>query len=103
MAYLVIVMILVIGGAIVLGALHVRHESSPGSRPSLVAARRTVRQARMASGDLCVCGGTLQASGEVSDKFGDLLGCSDCRRSWTEDGRHVVRRRRIRRPRPGIS
>jgi hypothetical protein len=102
-AYLVIGMIVVIGGAIVLGALHVRHESSPGSRPSLIAARRVVRQARMASGGLCVCGGTLQATEEVSEQFGSLLGCTGCRRSWTEDGRHVVRRRKIRRPRPGVS
>jgi hypothetical protein len=102
-AYLVVGMIVVIGGAIVLGALHVRHESSPGSRPSLIAARRVVRQARMASGGLCVCGGTLQATEEVSERFGSLLGCTGCRRSWTEDGRHVVRRRKIRRPRPGVS
>jgi hypothetical protein len=101
--YVIIGIIVVVGGAIVLGALHVRHESSPGSRPSLIAARRVVRQSRMASSDLCVCGGTLQATGETSAGLGGLLGCTGCRRSWTEDGRHVVRRRQTRRPRPGAS
>jgi hypothetical protein len=92
--YVVIGIIVVVGGAIALGARHVRHENSPGARPSLVAARRVMRQSRMAASDLCVCGGTLQATGD-----GGLLGCTGCRRSWTEDGRHVVRRRQIRRPR----
>jgi hypothetical protein len=101
--YVIIGIIVVVGGAIVLGALLVRHENSPGTRPSLIAARRVVREARMASGDLCVCGGTLQAAGEASAALGGLRGCSDCRRSWTEDGRRVVRRRPIRRARPGAS
>ena len=96
MLYLVIGVIVVVGGAIVLGALHVRHENSPGARPSLRAARRTVREALMANGDLCVCGGTLAATGEISESYGNLLGCTDCRRSWAEDGRHVVRGRRRR-------
>jgi hypothetical protein len=99
--YLIIGIIVVVGGALVLGGLHVRHESSPGSRPSLIAARRTVRESSMVSGDLCVCGGTLAATGQVSARHGGLLGCTGCRRSWAEDGRHVVSRRQIRRPRPG--
>jgi hypothetical protein len=98
--YVVIGIIVVVGGAITLGALHVRHENSPGTRPSLIAARRVMRQSRMAASDLCVCGGTLQPAG---DGLGGLLGCTGCRRSWTEDGRHVVRRRPIRRPRSGAS
>lgn len=101
MQYVVIIIIVVVGGAIALGAQHIRHENSPGDRPSLFAARRAVRQSRMmASGELCVCGGTLQPTGIVSDRFGALLSCSGCRRAWTEDGRKVVRRQ-IRRPRPG--
>ena len=100
MAYLVIGIIVVVGGAIGLGARHVQHETSPGPRPSLVAARRVVRRSRSISGELCVCGGTLRASGDVSARYGALQGCTNCRRSWTEDGRKVVRRK-IPRPRPG--
>ncbi|HEY5359940.1 MAG TPA: hypothetical protein VIJ82_20020 [Streptosporangiaceae bacterium] len=99
MQYLVIGLIVVVGGAIVLGALLVRHENSPGTRPSLTAARRVIRQSRTVTGDLCVCGGTLQPTGEISERFGGLLGCSSCRRRWTEDGRKVVRRQ-VRRAQP---
>jgi len=103
MAYLVIILIVavIVGGSILLGARHVYHESGPGVRPSLAAARRSIRQSRMiASGDVCVCGGTLQPSSRVSGRYGTLLGCTGCRRSWSEDGRRVVVRRPVRRARP---
>jgi hypothetical protein len=101
MVYVVIGIIVVVGGSLLFGAIHIRQENSPGSPPSLIAARRTVRQARMASGELCVCGGTLRPTGQVSDRFGALLGCTGCRRWWTEDGRKtIVRRRQPRRSRP---
>lgn len=105
MVYVVIVLIVVVGGAILLGAQHVMRENSPGTRPSLIAARRVVRQSRGVGGELCVCGGTLQATDEVSERYGALLGCTGCRRAWTADGSKVVRRPRSRRPgspRPGI-
>lgn len=102
MAYLIIGLIIVVGGLALFGAWHIREENSPGERPSMVAARRTMRQSRLvASTDQCVCGGTLQPTGLVSDKFGALQGCDGCHRTWTEDGRTVVRRR-VRRPRPGL-
>jgi hypothetical protein len=97
--YVVIGLIVVVGGSIVFGILHVRHESSPGPRPSLTAARRDLRQSRSVTGDLCVCGGTLQPTGEISAKYGVLQGCGSCRRRWTEDGRKVVRRP-VRRAQP---
>jgi hypothetical protein len=97
MTYVFIILVIVVGGAAFLGAQHVRHENGPGSRPSMFAARRTVRQSRLADSDLCVCGGTLRPSGVVSEQFGTLLSCTGCRRAWTEDGRTMVRRRTTRR------
>jgi hypothetical protein len=100
-AYVIIGLIVVVGGAVLFGAHHVHEESSPGSRPSMIAARRAMRQSRMvASSDQCVCGGTLQPIDVVSDRFGTLQGCDGCHRAWSEDGRTTVRRRRIRRPQP---
>jgi hypothetical protein len=102
LGYLVAIVIVVGGGASALAVLFVRHESRlvhrPSSRPSRSVARRGARPAqRVVPGDLCVCGGTIGQSGQTSDKFGDLLGCTGCDRSWTMDGRKIIRRSR----RPG--
>jgi hypothetical protein len=100
-AYIFIGLIAVILVAVSLGGWHVHSETIPGQRPSMAAARRVVRQSRlMASGDLCECGGVLAPNGQVSERFGDLLGCSDCPRRWTADGRRVIRVTRPRHPRP---
>jgi hypothetical protein len=100
--YLVAILIVVVGGAAGLGYLHVLRENRPGSRPSLVAARRAVRRSVIvAPGDLCLCGGRIDKSGKTSPSFGELLGCEGCNRSWTMDGRRIIRRRpRGQRPTP---
>lgn len=97
MEYIVTVMVIAVLALIVLGIRHVQQENAPGPRPSLRAARLALRQSRiLASGDLCVCGGTLGQTAEISPQIGTLLGCSDCSRCWTMDGRWIVRRRRRR-------
>jgi hypothetical protein len=74
----------------VAGAMHVRAETRPMPRPSRVVVRKVVRRVpRVTPGDLCVCGGTV---GRISGQPGDLLGCTGCNRSWTTDGRKIVRR-----------
>jgi hypothetical protein len=89
--YVVTTLVIVVGGAIVLGLMIVRHENAPGTRPSLQAARRAVRRSRRVEiGDSCACGGTLGKTGQSSDQYGDLLGCTGCSRSWTMDGRKIV-------------
>jgi hypothetical protein len=91
--YVVGVLVLIVGGAVVLGLVVVHHENAPGARPSLAAARRVVwRVEVVAPGDQCRCGGTLGSKGETSERFGALLGCSRCSRSWTMDGRRIRRR-----------
>jgi hypothetical protein len=101
MVYVVIIIVVVVGGSGVLGIHHVRHENAPGIRPSLRDARRVVRRSRiLASGGQCMCGGTLADAGEASSKFGALMSCPDCGRSWTTDGRSIVRRRRVPRRDP---
>jgi hypothetical protein len=93
MLYVVGIIIIAVGGSIVFGVFHISHENSRGERPSLQSARMAVRRARMASGDMCVCGGQLADSAVVSQRYGALLGCSGCDRFWTPDGRRMVRRR----------
>jgi hypothetical protein len=98
---IIIVGIVAVGGSLLFGAYHVREENSAGERPSMVAARRTMRQSRLvASSDQCTCGGVLQPTGLVSEQFGTLQACDGCRRTWSEDGRTALRSRRIRAPRP---
>lgn len=98
MAYLAAALILIVDGAIAAGIVIVRHENSPGRRPSFRAARRIVNPTRRAfSGDLCLCGGTIGRSGKTSDQFGELLGCTSCDEAWTMDGRRVMQRGRQRR------
>jgi hypothetical protein len=96
MLYVVGIIIIAVGGSIVFGVFHISHENSRGARPSLQSARLVVRRARMASGDMCVCGGQLGDSAVVSPRYGALQSCSGCDRFWTLDGRRVVRRRAAR-------
>ena len=93
MGFLAAIIILVAGGAVVLGVTYVRHETRPVARQSPVMARRVMRRrARVAPGDLCQCGGTIGKTGRISGRFGELLGCTGCNRSWTMDGRKIIRR-----------
>lgn len=79
---------------VVLAVFFVRSETRPTSRPSRVLTWRSGPDAQsVAAGDPCSCGGTIGKSGKISPRFGDLLGCSDCTRSWTMDGRRILRRR----------
>src|SRR5262249_11599800 len=55
--------------------------------------RRARRARRVAPGDSCVCGGTVGRTEKTSARFGDLLGCTGCARSWTIDGRRIIRHR----------
>jgi hypothetical protein len=101
--------IFVLIGLIAVGLVrHMRHETRFESRPSLAAARRAMSRSRLvasvASGE-CSCGGMLGPTGTVSARYGPLLGCTSCRRTWTDDGRRVIRRparrgRSARRRRP---
>jgi hypothetical protein len=95
--YLAGIVIVVVGGLIILAVAFVQHELHPAPRPSPVLVRR-MRGARrvrtVAPGDGCVCGGTVGRTGRTSERVGDLLGCTGCKRSWTMDGRRIIRRRR---------
>jgi hypothetical protein len=103
-----IAVVIVVVACLILGAvLYVQHElRGPETRPVPVFARaamrraREARQARAIPGDDCVCGGTIGRTGRISTRFGELLGCTGCRRSWTEDGRRIVRRRGPRQDQP---
>jgi hypothetical protein len=94
LGYIIGTVVALVAVAVGLGVIYVRHENRPASRPSLVVIRRAVpRPRRVVPGDLCVCGGTIGKSGRTSDRFGELLGCTGCERSWTMDGRKIIRRR----------
>lgn len=94
MGYLATIVIVAVAGISAAGYMFVRHETRPVSR-SVV--RKVVGIAPRASeGDPCVCGGTLGRTGKTSPRWGDLLGCTGCDRSWTMDGRRILRR--VRRP-----
>jgi hypothetical protein len=102
LAILVTVLIVVVGGAAGLGYWLVHAETRPGERPVPIIMRRGRKVVRKTMvGDSCACGGTLEESGVVSARFGELLRCDRCRRRWTVDGRRVLARRRPRRNRPG--
>jgi hypothetical protein len=93
LGYLAGIVILVAGAAVVLGVTYVRHETRPMARQSPVLARKVMRRRqRVAAGDLCTCGGTIGKTGRISRRFGELLGCTGCNRSWTMDGRKIIRR-----------
>ena len=96
MDYVVGVLVLVVVAAIGLGLVIIHHENAPGMRPSMAAARRVVWKTQLVSpGDPCRCGGTLTGSEVISERFGALIDCTGCSRSWTTDGRRV--RVRVRR------
>jgi hypothetical protein len=102
LAILVTVLIVVVGGAAGLGFWVVHEENRPGERPVPIIMRRGRKVVRKTLvGDSCSCGGTLEESGVVSPRFGELLRCTSCRRRWTVDGRRVMARRRPRRTGPG--
>ena len=102
MAILVTVLVVVVGGAAGLGYWLVHEEIRPGARPVPTIMRRGRRVIRKTlAGDACSCGGTLEESGIVSPRFGEILRCTSCRRRWTMDGRRVIARRRPRRAGPG--
>jgi hypothetical protein len=90
--YLVAIVIVVVVGSVLVAAKFVSHELHPEPMPSRVFGRRAARRAT--PGDDCVCGGTIGRTGRVSKRFGELLGCTACRRLWTMDGRRVIIRRR---------
>jgi uncharacterized membrane protein len=95
LGYLATFVVVVVVGAVAGGVVFVRHETRAGLRPSPVVARRVVRRPRrVAPGDRCLCGGTLGRTGKTSDRWGDLLGCTGCNRSWSMDGRKILRRPR---------
>jgi hypothetical protein len=93
MGYFAGTVIAVVGGLIILAVAYVQHELRPDSRPLPVFARKKRRVRRVAPGDSCVCGGTIGKTGRTSARFGELLGCTGCKRSWTMDGRRIIRRR----------
>jgi hypothetical protein len=99
LGYLVTIIIVVVAGSILVAVAYVRHEIRPTPLPGRVFGRRAPR---VMAGDECVCGGTVGRSGRVSKRFGELLGCTACKRLWTMDGRRVIRRRRPSYAAPGI-
>ena len=77
MAILVTVLIVVVGGAAGLGYWVVHEENRPGDRPVPIIMRRGRKVVRKTLvGDSCTCGGTLEESGVVSARFGELLRCT---------------------------
>jgi hypothetical protein len=91
LGYLAALVILVAAAAVIGGVAYVRHENRPVARPYPVMSGR-MRRTRVAPGDQCVCGGTIGKTGRISGRFGELLGCTGCNRSWTMDGRKIIRR-----------
>ena len=93
--------IAVVAGLILMAVIYTQHKlHGPASRPAPVygaSAARKVRRARTARraapGDSCVYGGTVGRTGKTSARFGHLLGCTGCARSWAMDGRRIIRHR----------
>jgi hypothetical protein len=85
--------------AMAAGLILVQHElPGPASRPAPVYAASAARRARRARtrwkvgpGDSCLCGGTVRRTGKTSARFGYLLGRTGCARSWTMEGRRILR------------
>ena len=101
LSIVVTIVVLVVLAAAGLGFWVVHEENSPGERPVPTIMRRGRRVIRKTMpGDPCSCGGTLEESGIVSPRYGELLRCPGCRRRWTMDGRRVMARRSPRRPGP---
>jgi len=93
--YLAETIIAVASGLVLVAVSYVQYElHHPAWRPPLVYAAIAARRARrVAPGASCVCGGTVGRTGQASARFGDLLGCTGCTRSWTMDGRRIIRHR----------
>jgi hypothetical protein len=99
LGYLAAIVIAVVVVLVLVAVLYVQHElRGPAERPSPVLARAVRRRVRVAPGTDCVCGGTIGKTGRISARFGELLGCTGCKRSWTLDGRRIIRRRNSPRP-----
>jgi hypothetical protein len=103
MAYFVTAVIVVVLGAGSGMIAIARRESRLVPRPFGVAARRIRRQNLVAEGDKCACGGVVGPSGRQSAKFGPLLGCTGCSRSWTMAGQRLLRRTAPATPQPAVS
>jgi hypothetical protein len=99
LGYLVTIIIVVVVGSIIAAVVYVSHEIRPTPLPSRVFWRRGGQ--RVMPGDNCACGGTIGKSGKTSKRFGELLGCTACKRLWTMDGRRIIRRRRPSYSAPG--
>ena len=100
MGYALVIMLVIVLGFTAILVRFAKHESKlVPRRPSLQAARQTLRKNPriVVSGDQCDCGGILGPSGKYSDTFGPTLGCTGCDGQWTEDGRRI--RTRAVRPR----
>jgi hypothetical protein len=93
LGYVITAVLVVVGAVAVLTVMFVRHENRPTARRRVVVRRSVPRPRRVAHGDQCICGGTVGISGKTSARFGDLLGCTGCKRSWNMDGRRIMRRR----------
>jgi len=78
------------------GAMFVSHELHHESTPLVFRRRAARRLRRVTPGTGCVCGGTIGRTGRISRRFGELLGCTACRRLWTTDGRRIIIQRRRR-------
>lgn len=89
--YLLAATVVVVIGATFFLIMHARSETRMVARPAF-SARRVARRAPVVAGDPCACGGVLGPSGQVSDKFGTLLGCTGCNRTWSVRGRWLVSR-----------
>jgi len=95
MQYVVTAIIVLIGLAAFGLLRHIWHLTRFEPRPSLAAARRVMSRSRLVvsvAGGECPCGGMLGPTGTVSPRYGQLLGCTNCGRTWTDDGRRVIRR-----------
>jgi len=92
MGYLVTIIIAVVAVSVLLAAMFVSYELHHEAIPPRVFRRRAAR--RVMPGDGCVCGGTIGRTGRASKRFGELLGCTACRRLWTMDGRRIIIQRR---------
>ena len=102
MGYVVSVVFVLIALASIGLFHHARRETRFESRPSMAGARRAMSRSRLVasvSEGECSCGGMLGPTGTVSARYGQLHGCTSCGRTWTDDGRRVIRRRRSSRPR----
>jgi hypothetical protein len=81
-----------------IAVVYVQHELRQMRAPAFIPSAFVRKVRRVAPGDDCVCGGTIGRTGRISARFGELLGCTGCRRTWTADGRRIIRRRGSPRP-----